>query len=372
MKRTCTILEKGLGENMVYHNLTHKIFADIDIEDHFFDTLKSDYPEFCDWYNNHPTRDAYVQIIDNSIKGFLSIKAESRAECDGIEPAIDAERLLKVSTFKIDAHGTKMGEQFIKIITDMAVNEKVEVCYVTIFDKHKPLIELVEMYGFVKHGIKRKTGEGVYVKWFTKLSNDVYKDFPMINIVGKRKYILGIYPKYHSVMFPDSILTNENKNILIDISHTNSIRKVYVCSMQGVDELIKGDVLVIYRTAEDGRSAEYSAVATSICVVDEIRSQAEFNNFEEFYNYVYAYSPLEENDLRYWYNRGGLVAIRMTYNAAFKKRIVRHDLIEKIGLERVGYWGFFSLSDEQFLRIAQEGGVDKLLWKEHTFDNELD
>lgn len=346
---------------MEYQNLNHKTFADIDINDSFFNTLKEDYPEFCEWYNAHPTRDAYVQIIDNRIKGFLCVKTESREECSDINPIINADRLLKISTFKIDAHGTKKGEQFLKIITDIAVNEKVEACYVTIFDKHKSLIDLVKTFGFMKHGIKVKTGEGVYVKWFTRITHNVYQDFPMVSMEGTRKYVLGIYPKYHSVMFPESILTNENKNILTDISHTNSIRKVYVCSMQGVDRLEKGDVLVIYRTAEYGHSAEYSAVATSICVVDEIKKQDEFADFEKFYEYVYAYSPLEENDLRYWYGRGGLVAIRMTYNTAFKKRIVRHDLIEKLGLPRNEYWGFFQLSDEQFIRIAKEGEAEKIL-----------
>ena len=46
-------------------------------------------------------------------------------------------------------------------------------------------------------------------------------------------------------------------------------------------------------------------------------------------------------DLQYWFDRGRCKLIKMTYNVAMKKRIVRHDLIEKIGLERNQYWGFF-------------------------------
>ena len=55
----------------------------------------------------------------------------------------------------------------------------------------------------------------------------------------------------------------------------------------------------------------------------------------------------------------------MTYNGALKKRIVRHDLIEKIGLERNQYWGFFELTDEQFIKIAHRGDVAKLLLKQN-------
>ena len=162
-------------------------------------------------------------------------------------------------------------------------------------------------------------------------------------------------------MFPDSILTTENKNIITDISYTNSIHKIYVCTMDQVENLKYGDIVVLYRTAEYGRSAEYSAVATSICVVEDVKKQNEFSSFDDFYKYASKYSVFDKADLLYWYNKGGCKAIKMTYNGAFKKRIVRHDLIEEIGLERNQYWGFFELTNEQFKIIAKKAEVDKIL-----------
>lgn len=53
----------------------------------------------------------------------------------------------------------------------------------------------------------------------------------------------------------------------------------------------------------------------------------------------------------------------MTYNAALKKRITRHDLIEKIQLDRQCYWGFFELTDMQFQNIARRGGVENILFE---------
>ena len=111
--------------------------------------------------------------------------------------------------------------------------------------------------------------------------------------------------------------------------------------MAEVENLKYGDIVIIYRTAEYGRSAEYSAVATSICVVEDIKRQDEFTSFEAFYNYVSKYNMFNKADLQYWFDRGRCKLIKMTYNVAMKKRIVRHDLIEKIGLERNQYWGFF-------------------------------
>ncbi len=348
-------------EVKILNNIIHKIFAEIDLQDPFFQSLREDYSGFDDWFRTKSNQDAFVQYVNQKIVGFLYLKIEERS-VDDVIPPIYANKILKVGTFKIDAHGTKMGEQFIKIIMDYAANEKVDVCYVTIYEKHEALIDLVQQFGFELHGIKGKGEytENVYLKQMNKMTGDINKDFPQVDFRVARKYLLSIYPKYHSVMFPDSILTTENKNIITDVSYTNSIHKVYVCSMEQVADLRYGDIVIIYRTAEDGRTAEYSAVATSVCVVEDIKKQNEFVSFEEFYKYVSKYSVFDKSDLRYWFNRGGCKAIKMTYNAAMKKRIVRHDLIEEIGLKRDQYWGFFELTDEQFLKIVRRGEVNKI------------
>nr|DAZ36898.1 MAG TPA: hypothetical protein [Caudoviricetes sp.] len=54
-------------------------------------------------------------------------------------------------------------------------------------------------------------------------------------------------------MFPDSILTTEDKNIIKDVSYTNSIHKIYICSMDAVQKLKYGDIVVLYRTAENSK-----------------------------------------------------------------------------------------------------------------------
>lgn len=346
------------------NNIVHKTFAEINLQDSFFQSLRDDYPGFDDWFRRKSNQDAFVQYEDNKIIGFLYLKVEEQL-VDDVEPNICASKILKVGTFKIEAHGTKMGEQFIKVIMDYAANENVDVCYVTIYEKHSSLINLVQQFGFGLYGIKGKGiyKENVYLKQMKRITGDINKDFPLVDIRNAQKYLLSIYPKYHSVMFPDSILTTENKNIITDVSYTNSIHKIYVCTMEQVENLKYGDVVVLYRTAEYGRSAEYSAVATSVCVVESVKKQNEFNSFEDFYEYASKYSVFDKNDLRYWYNRGGCKAIKMTYNAALKKRIVRHDLIEEIGLERNQYWGFFELTNEQFEKISQKGDVAKIFIK---------
>lgn len=351
---------------IILNNITHKTFGEIDLQDPFFQSLREDYRGFDEWFYRKSNQDAFVQYVDEKLVGFLYLKVEKSCVED-VVPPIYADKILKVGTFKINAHGTKMGEQFIKVIMDYASNENVDVCYVTIYEKHKSLINLVQQFGFELYGTKGEDEytENVYLKRMHIVTGDIKKDFPLIDYGAVKKYLLSIYPKYHSVMFPDSILTTENKNIITDVSYTNSIQKVYVCSIGQVESLKYGDILIIYRTAEYGRSAEYSAVATSVCVVEEVRNQDEFDSFEEFYNYVSKYSVFNESDLHYWFRRGGCKAIKMTYNAAMKKRIVRHDLIEEIGLDRNQYWGFFELTDEQFEQIVHRGDVNKIFIKEN-------
>ena len=324
--------------------------------------MRDDYPGFDEWFHKKHGEDAFVQYVDDRITGFLYLKVEEEI-VDDIDPVIKADKILKVGTFKIEAHGTKMGEQFVKGIMDYAINKDVDVCYVTIYEKHEELIRLLQKFGFEFHGTKGSEGhkELVYLKHMRRITGDINKDYPVLNMNSARKYMLSIYPQYHSILFPDSILKTEDKGIISDISYTNSIHKIYVCRMDNVEHLKYGDILVLYRTAEAGKTAEYNAVATSIASVEEVKRQEEFNSFEEFYDYACKYSVFDKNDLRHWYNRGNCKAIKLTYNAALKKRIVRHDLIETVGLERGRYWGFFELTDEQFETIAQLGGVRHII-----------
>lgn len=334
-------------------------FSNIDLKSDFFDSLKSDYPDFEAWFKRKSKEEAYVFSEKNLIDGFLYLKCEVGPILD-VEPSIDCEKALKIGTFKINPHGTRLGERFIKKALDQAISLDVDCCYVTIYEKHSALIQLLLKYGFTIYGSKvaHNNKELVLVKSFKELKNDHLLDYPLIKTKGKSKFLLSIYPKYHSVMFPDSILNNEKVDILEDVTHTNSIHKTYVTRMK-VNNAEPGDIIVIYRTKTEGQSAEYTSVATSVCVVEEVRSQDEFKNFNDFYTYATTYSIFDRNDLDYWYKQGKCYAVKMTYNVALSKRLIRKKLIEEIGLERDIYWGFIKLTNDQFTRILEEGGASE-------------
>ena len=147
-------------------NIEIKRFKELDLGDEFFSSLKTDYPNFENWFILHPERKAYV-LFDNTnkIKGFLHLKEENRV-VDDVRPKLYADKILKVATLKVEAHGTKLGEQFMDIIIDKATKENFDVCYATIFPKHEKLIELMKYFGFEEYGEKGDVSnpEKVYVK----------------------------------------------------------------------------------------------------------------------------------------------------------------------------------------------------------------
>jgi hypothetical protein len=339
-----------------------KYFRDISLVDTFFDSLKDDYDGFSEWFQRKvdENKKAFVQYNSiNELQAFLFLKTEEGILDDVVPNRPDAKRL-KVGTFKIDAHNTKLGERFIKKIMDIAIVKDVEEIYVTIFSKHEGLVGLLKKYGFVNSG--KKGDEDVLVKNMTNISGDQLKDYPLITLKDKRKFLLSIYPKYHTKLFPDSILNNEEGykyDLVKDVSYTNSIHKIYLCFMPDTAHLKWGDLIAIYRTNDYQGPARYRSVVTSICEIEEVRIKSDFANINEFISYTNAYSIFDEDDLRNWYKRDNVIVLKMTYNVALTKKVTRGYLLDNVGISPDIYWGFFRLTDDQFRGILDKGEINE-------------
>ncbi|WP_249935020.1 hypothetical protein [Azotobacter chroococcum] len=97
-------------------DLQYLPFSKINFDDVFFDSLKEDYREIGAWFEKKSKSGdrAYVFFgSDDEIDGFLYLKMES-GTVDDISPLLPNGSHLKIGTFKINAHGTKLGERFIK------------------------------------------------------------------------------------------------------------------------------------------------------------------------------------------------------------------------------------------------------------------
>ena len=49
----------------------------------------------------------------------------------------------------------------------------------------------------------------------------------------------------------------------------------------------------------------------------------------------------------------------MLYNFPLERRIVRRDLIEQVGLDRNDYFGYLTLTDNQFKDILEIGEINE-------------
>ncbi len=342
-----------------------KFFRDIPLADPFFSSLKEDYQEFADWFQRKSSETAYVQYTDSQLTGFMYLKLEEGPVND-VVPPMPAGKRIKIGTLKVEAHGTKLGERMIKKAMDNAVVQQADELYVTIFPKHQSLITLLEEFGFGAAGQKKTDNgtEGVLAKSLDrgKITGNMRQDYPLMDTRKAKFYLLAIRPEWHSKLFPDSLLKTESYNLLEDVSHTNSISKTYICSMSGVDALHTGDLLVIYRMKDDQGPAEYRSVATSICVVEEMRPRSAFASFSQYVSFTEPYSVFNQTDLlKWWKARNNLFVIKMLYNGAFTHRVIRQTLADEVGLDRKAYWGFMPLTREQFLNIASRGGIDERL-----------
>lgn len=347
-------------------NLQVTSFANINLKDPFFDSLRANYDGFDDWFNKKASygAKALVYYNDAALLDFLYVKEENEAlQLDGV--TLPPKKRLKVGTFKIDRRGTNRGERFMKRILDIAIIHDFQEVYVTMFDDTDELMHLrhfFERYGFVEVGRKPHANgrsESVLLRDMTSHVGDMVKDYPFVDRTQGNKYLLAIKPEYHTKLFPDSILRTEHYEILQDVSPTNSINKIYICWMKGVDQLRSGDNLIIYRTSDGVGAAKYRSVVTSVCSVLELKTIRDFANIDEFVQYTNRYSIFNETELRKWYHsKPHFVVIKVLYNLAFKKKVIRKELIEQVGLPADAYWGFMPLTETQFNDILNLGDAD--------------
>lgn len=338
----------------------YKSFNEININDEFFNSLKEDYTEFEDWFNRKSISGdkAFIQLVDNSLKGFLYLKKEN-GPINDVTPNIECTQAVKVGTFKVAPHGTRLGERFIKKSIDYAINEGIDLIYVTIFSHHEYLLNMFLKFGFEIHGSKETANgtENVLVKILSNIKNNIILDYPKIN-TNSNSFLLGIWPEFHTRLFPDSKLFTEKFDVIKDVSHTNSITKIYIAKMNDMSAIKPGNNLVIYRTKDDQGIAYYRSVATTICTVEDIKNIHSFNNFNSLKEYCKNYSIFSEYELQKLFNsKATYYVIRMIYNVSLNKRIIQGRLIDELGINPK-YWGLAKLTKEQFNSILELGEVN--------------
>ena len=134
------------------------VFGKIDVKNTFFDTFSEAYPGFERWLSKNVMKEAYICYNDRKqILRFLYLKTEDENEnYNGIRPKFSPMKRLKVGTFKVEASGFRLGERFIKIIFDNAIERCLNEIYVTLFmdrPELKALYAFFPRWRFSAHGL---------------------------------------------------------------------------------------------------------------------------------------------------------------------------------------------------------------------------
>ena len=364
-----SFLEKVTAENpeLVDYkvpSIKKEHFGNINIKDEFFDSFREDYADFDNWFNRKAEETAYVCLSEGRVIAFLYLKTENESEQYlDIRPVFAKKKRLKIGTFKVRLNGLKLGERFLKIVFDNALHFSVDEIYVTVFAQrveHIRLVSLLTEYGFARHGIKKTSSgmERVYTRDFSRraLLDSPKTTYPFMSRKG-RKFLVPIYPAYHTSLFPDSILRTESPLDFVENEpFRNAISKVYVSRSLRRDLRI-GDIIVFYRTG-----GYYESVVTTLGVVDGIYTS--ISNHQHFVDLCRKRSVFSDDELKkQWnylpYNRPFVV--NFLYSYSFPKRINLKRLIELGVIRDIKSVprGFEEISDVSFERIIKETGSDE-------------
>ncbi len=306
-------------------------FGNLDLADKFFASFKEDYPGYEKWFNRKADETVYVCLSEGKPIAFLYLKVEGEDEdYADIDPPLSKKNRLKIGSFKVALNGFRLGERFLKVVFDNALRFKVGEIYVTIFNKRieqQRLINLFEEYGFRFHGLKKGPGgnELVFVRSFARIANrsSPKLTYPFLSTTG-RVFIVPIYPKYHTELFPDSILRTESAMDFVENEpHRNAISKVYI-SRSIERNLDPGDVIVFYRTG-----GYYKSVVTTVGVVEGVIDN--IPNEEDFIRLCRKRSVFTDKELsKHWnlYQRNRPFIVNFLYAYSFPTRINMKRLIE--------------------------------------------
>lgn len=365
--RISDFIDKCISENPKLKDykvlaVRKEYFGNIEIDNEFFDSFKADYSEFRAWFNSKADNEAYICEVDGSLSAFLYLKIENSDEIYGdISPSFEPKKRLKIGTLKVTSNGLKIGERFLKIIFDNAALYRVDEIYVTIFNKREEqlrLIQLLEDWGFSEWGLKKsKNGdELVFVKSLDKKVNirDPRLTYPYV-ARSTSKWIVPIYPEYHTELFPDSYLNNESPaSFRENEPHRNAIKKVYVSRSINRD-LNSGDLILFYRTG-----GHHAGVVSTIGVVENVITN--INSEDMFISLCRKRSVFTDEGLsKFWnYNRRNRpFIVNFLYVDSFPKPKVNLGRLRELNVIQDAPRGFEPLDDDKFFKIIKEARANE-------------
>ncbi|WP_339068146.1 hypothetical protein [Fusobacterium animalis] len=337
------------------------LFAECNLNDLFFQSLREDYLEFDNWFKKKIMNNEEAYIIKNidSIEGFLYLKKENE-EILLKDKTLPAKERIKIGTLKTTEtiQGRKYGEGFLGFALWEWANSNTEEIYITTFPKQESLINLLEGYGFTKCG-EFPNHELLYVKNKNNLDyTDVKKSFPYISTNATGRLLL-LEAEYHDTLFPYSTLRgidSEPRNI--DIK--NGLSKKYISNNLNYKNLRCGDFLIVYRKkgVSEAGTAGFKSAVTGIASVVNVRVVNKIQeDFETFRENLKNKVALNDDELFKKYSKKYVIILDIVYNYYFGSgHNINYNTLKEKGLLLNGYPANKIYNMEELKKIIQLGG----------------
>ena len=347
-----------------------KKLSELDINDSFFNSLKEDYPEFEEWYNRKANegKQAFAYIDDNGIGAFVMLK---NGECEEIHLAnqiLPKCSRLKISTLKLSdrVEGNRLGEGAIGIALWNWLESDDEEIYVTVFDKHRKLIEMLQKFGFELAGYNSRN-EGVYLRSKIAISFITpYTSFPFINKETRAFAMLPIEAEWHDKIFPYSELKN-TKQDTEEFAAANGMTKTYIGFSYSIPAYSPGMPIMIYRISEEKKT--FKSVVTSYGTIvrfEIIKQNWDYiKSFDEYVKLVGNKSVFTYDKIKEFYEKQkNVFVLELVYNHAFGEGCnVNHYTLNSCGIWKNShpYQAIYSMNDFRAILSLAKQDENKLI-----------
>ena len=332
----------------------------LDINDPIFDILKQDYGAgFIPWFEKvcREGRKCFVNYRENGRLGALLIYKHEDEAIDSVPP-LPKKKRLKLATFIVSHVGQRIGELFIRLAVDIAINNKTDEIYLTHFIKDDDrLVDLITEYGFA-HVADKPRNEAVFTKSLIceqdacsrlsplQLHKQYYPSF--YDGPSVKKFIVPIRPAFHDRLFTD--YRRRRAGIMEYFGEFypegNSIKKVYI-THANIRKIRPGDLILFYRS-DDTKGI------TSVGVVESFHPGLEnINEISRLVTRRTVYSQAEVEAMK-----KPLSVILFTHHFHIPRPVLHKAMLEN-GIIEGPPQVISEVTDEKYTWILEKSGIDR-------------
>lgn len=340
-------------------------FSEVNLSDPFFDSLKSDYPEFEKWFERKSDQGerAFVVVDGDDVMAFLYLKEEDAEPIELLESDMPGSPRLKIGTLKISesSRGDRLGEGAIGMALWRWRDSGLPEVYVTVFEKHESLVGVLKRFGFTRAGSK-PNGESVYVKARGRLTYSTpYESFPFVDPGFLEANMLAIEQDYHDQLFPYSEVARTSQEVMA-VTAGNGMTKVYVGHAREM-AAAAGNPVLIYRKFM-GEHPGFKSVVTSYGVITRVRQFKRGGKvllpYEEYRDFIKNKSVFDDAELDQRWAEANVVVVELVYLGFFGSgNNVNWVWLKENGLHKDCHPNQASYTPDEFFSILAGGGVPR-------------